>query len=381
MFDEEKCIRCGTCLESCPVIDLDSNQAQEEIENLIAGSSFVVDKCAVCGTCNFNCPENLTPMDLIKELKYKKMRALKEQGRLPKMIEFILPFNKPNVFSLYEQTLMSPEEIKNLRKWENPQKSDELVLLGCAISYILQGFYKNPTIEGILKGKAVAGGLEFCCGELYHRMCYPISKEMIEEQLLAKFSELGTDKLIIFCSECNEAFRSEYKKISRDFKLMHIYEVICNAIEAGEVPITNPLDGLKITYADPCAVKKHPKMMEYPRKIIETTGAELIELEHNRENSLCCGLALGLNGLGPMEKTRKKKLKEVKNTGTEYLIYTCPGCMINFALDRNVQRGRIKILSVMELLRMSCGEKIDFNKSPTLINGLINKALSMLGTF
>ncbi|NHI92177.1 MAG: (Fe-S)-binding protein [Candidatus Lokiarchaeota archaeon] len=379
MFDVNKCSGCGTCLMSCPVIDLNIDQAKEEIQNLINGSSFIVNQCAVCGTCDLNCPENLTPMELIKNLKYAQMEALKEKGQVPQVVNFMLPFNSQNIFKMYENTMMPPENLQKLKKWKSPQKSDELVLLGCAISYIYQDFYDNSTIKGLLEGKNIAGGLDFCCGELYHRLCYPISKPEVEEHLNSKFSALGTDKLIVFCNECHEAYRNEYKKIAQNYKIISIWEYISNAIESGELKIKNNLN-FKVVYHDPCSVKKYPELLNHPRKIIEATGAELIELDHNRENALCCGLALGLNGISQMGKIRKKRLEEVSNTGADIIVNSCPGCIINFAMDRKVRKDKFKIISVLELLRMACGEKIDLNRHPQIINELINKSLSMAST-
>lgn len=254
MFDVEECERCGICLESCPVMELNIDQAKEEIENLIAGSSFVVNECATCGTCDFNCPNNLTPSDLIKELKLVQIKELEENGKIPRGSKFLFPFNKPNVFVFYEKVMMSPEEAKNLEEWKSPSKSEELVLLGCAISYFMQYLYKNPTLEGILKGKNLAGGIDFCCGEVYYRMCMPLSKMEIEDRLYSRFSSLGVKKLIIFCNECYEAYKNEYKRISNDFEIISIWEFIAKAIEIGDLKITNKLN-LKVAFHDSCVVK------------------------------------------------------------------------------------------------------------------------------
>ena len=84
------------------MIDLNIDQAKEEIENLIAGSSFIVNECATCGTCDLNCPINLTPMDLIKELKSIQIKELVQKGKISTRVKFLFPFNKPNVFEFYE---------------------------------------------------------------------------------------------------------------------------------------------------------------------------------------------------------------------------------------------------------------------------------------
>ncbi len=376
MFDVEECVRCGICLESCPVIDLSIDQAKEEIENLIAGSSFIVNECATCGTCDLNCPNNLTPMDLIKELKSVHIKELEEKGKISNRVKFLFPFNKPNVFEFYEKEMMSPQEKKNLTKWKSPSKSEELVLLGCAISYTMQHLYTNPTLKRLLERKTFAGGIDFCCGEVYHRIGYPISKSEIEDRLYTRFSELGVKKLILFCSECYEAYKHEYKKISNDFEIISIWEFIAKAIKNGDLKITNKLD-FKVAYHDSCVVKKYPELLNYPREILEATGCEIIELEHNRINALCCGAAVGLSGRDQMEKVRKKRFDEIKETGSKYIINTCPGCISSFGLDSRIQRRKYKVLSVLELLRMSCGEKIDVFKNIVDLNTIVSKVMEM----
>jgi len=376
MFDTEKCTRCGVCLESCPIIDLNIDQAKIEIENLIDGSSFVVNECATCGTCDLHCPNNLTPMDLIKELKIAQIKELDEKGQIPRSSKFLFPFNKSNVFVFYEKVMMNSEEVQNLEEWKNPSKNEELVLLGCSISYFMQHLYKNSTLEELLKGKTFAGGLEFCCGEVYYRMGMALSKTEIEDRLYSKFSNLGVKKLLIFCNECYEAYKHEYKRISDEFEIITIWEYIAKAIEKGDLKIKNKLN-LKVAFHDACVVKKYPELMDYPRKIVEATGCEIIELEHNREDAMCCGLALGLLDRKLMEKARKKRFKEIKKTGTKYLINTCPGCISTFSMDYRIQMQKYKILSVLELLGMSCGDEINPFRNVEVFNGIVNKSMAL----
>ncbi|MFX1274558.1 MAG: (Fe-S)-binding protein [Promethearchaeota archaeon] len=376
MFDVEQCVRCGICLENCPVIELNIDRAKQEIENLIAGSSFIVNECATCGTCDFYCPNDLNPSELIKELRLLQIKELDENGKIPRSSKFLFPFNKSNVFKFYEQEMMTTKEAKNLAKWKSPSNSEELVLLGCSISYFMQHLYTNPTLEGLLESKVFAGGIDFCCGEVYHRMSMPLSKDEIEERLYSKFSDLGVKKLIIFCNECYEAYKNEYPSISNDFELTSIWEYIYKAIEAGDLNITNKLN-LKVAFHDSCVVKKYPELLDYPRKIVEATGCEIIELEHNREDALCCGLSLGLLDRKLMENTRKKRFKEIKKTGSKYIINTCPGCISTFSLDYRMQMQKYKILSVIELLRMGCGEEIDLFKNMNTFNGILNKSMAL----
>ncbi|MFX0024240.1 MAG: hypothetical protein ACFE9S_18075, partial [Candidatus Hermodarchaeota archaeon] len=67
----------------------------------------------------------------------------------------------------------------------------------------------------------------------------------------------------------------------------------------------------------------------------------------------------------------------IKKTETKYIINTCPGCISNFAFDYRIQMKKYKVLSVLELLRMSCGEEINLFKNVEVFNGILNKSMEL----
>ena len=155
-----------------------------------------------------------------------------------------------------------------------------------------------------------------------------------------------------------------------------MWEYIAKAIDRGDLKIAKKLN-FKVAFHDACIVKKYPELLDYPRKIIEATGCEIIELDHNRENAICYGFSLGLLDQKLMDKIRKKRFKQIKKTHTKYLITTCPGCISTFSLDYKVQMNNYKVLSVLERLRMSCGEEIDEFKNVKIFNGILNKSMEL----
>src|SRR5512139_3103197 len=68
MFYLEKCDLCGKCLEFCPYVDYDLKQAQQELQDLVAGGKPpIVVLCVTCASCNLVCPTQANPFDLINE--------------------------------------------------------------------------------------------------------------------------------------------------------------------------------------------------------------------------------------------------------------------------------------------------------------------------
>lgn len=76
-FDEDSCTRCGLCFNRCPLLLLDIELAQREIERLIDGemTEEVLQRCRRCFGCNVICPEHANPLELIN----RRWRELCEQ--------------------------------------------------------------------------------------------------------------------------------------------------------------------------------------------------------------------------------------------------------------------------------------------------------------
>ena len=81
-----------------------------------------------------------------------------------------------------------------------------------------------------------------------------------------------------------------------------------------------PKDGGRLTYHDPCHIGRHGGIYEPPREILRSIpGVEFVEMEHNRENGLCCGSVLSRVGrppaadaIGAMQDDRgRRKLRRV----------------------------------------------------------------------
>lgn len=156
MYEKEKCEVCGICFSECPVVDLGLDSAKKEIATLRNGEkSSILKECASCFTCNLVCPNQANPMDLIREFRKKDY----DESGLPGIAKLYLPKYPKNMYGLASE-LFTEEEKKIANQWENPKNSEELILPGCAISYMTQYLSKTS----LFNGYNFAGGMEFCCG-------------------------------------------------------------------------------------------------------------------------------------------------------------------------------------------------------------------------
>ena len=87
--------------------------------------------------------------------------------------------------------------------------------------------------------------------------------------------------------------------------------------------------------------------MKEPRKVLESIlGLESVEMERNRESSLCCGRGGGRFWTETVAVGRfsNSRLREATDTGPEVLVKGCPFCMLNFEDSAKVMESGDSIL-------------------------------------
>ena len=240
MFNEETCKRCGLCLIECPFIELSKKEARAEIKNMIeTGESEIIAKnCAVCTYCDIICPTHSNPSHLRKEMLSRKRndRGIACLG----LFTDDVPFNMMSVGLEFEPE----EQLKDIDTYLNPSPSKEVFYLGCALSCIYTDLVKTKLLEGLPK----VGGLKYCCGAYVQ----PFGKEEARikaRQFQEAFKKLGTEKLITFCTGCDDIIGDIYPKLIPEFdiKTENIATYLLQEHQRGKITFTHPLNK-KITF-------------------------------------------------------------------------------------------------------------------------------------
>jgi Fe-S oxidoreductase len=86
-----------------------------------------------------------------------------------------------------------------------------------------------------------------------------------------------------------------------------------------------------VTYHDSCCLGRHNRFYEEPRAILRAIpGVRLVEMPHNRINSICCGGGGGGMWLDTYYKAKgyerlsDRRAKEAAGTGADVLVVSCP---------------------------------------------------------
>ncbi len=324
--DWEKCTVCGECLMRCPVMEMSEEEARSAFKQLLEGkpASRVFSECTLCFACNSFCPEGLRPYELILQ------RLTEGRSELPAMVPYF--FNgmpAPNLFQeLYGALSFGEREI--IRRWSEPlPASREVLYIGCIGKLLCHDIENSQVLKELPK----FGPSDICCGELAYRGGVWDAYTDTVERALARFGELEVERVVCYCASCFNFLSNILPKVYGKhfpFKLISLYGWLLERLDAGELEVKRPL-GFKAAVHESCYVSElGAGFSEDLRRLYGAAGAELVELEHNRECALSCGaasIARSWNPLGII-KEQNKRYREVKASGTARVALNCPGCYL-----------------------------------------------------
>jgi len=76
---------------------------------------------------------------------------------------------------------------------------------------------------------------------------------------------------------------------------------------------------------------------------------ELIEMESNKKDALCCGVSAYTSCNEYSREIQATRIKEAIDTGAEYLIVSCPKCLAHFNCYLNETKELKNKIKVVDL--------------------------------
>jgi heterodisulfide reductase subunit D len=332
-----RCTECEVCMEVCPTYTvtgqflfspmhrLKTTKKLFDGEEISAQMIESLYNCAECMKCEKVCPEEIKIAKIVGRSRNKLFeRGLGPSEKHNKVIQGIL--TKENAVDGDPQKRLEwlPEEF--------PQnESDTLLYLGCLPSY----FLKDVAASSYLVLKKL--DLDFmilkdegCCGIYFYESGRIDLAKKIFQKNVEKFKSLGIRRIITPCNGCMECFKHFYPELlgEIDFSVHHIVEVIHDSLK--ENPEVLKKNQRPVTYQDPCRLARGEGITEEPRQILKWCGAELKEMEKNRQEATCCGAGGGIRSVY-RDLSMKMASKLLNMAKTETLISACPFCTFNLS--------------------------------------------------
>lgn len=371
----DACMRCGRCVAACPSAGAgepfaprdfvqamrrklwEENSQWGDIRFLSRDEKSDVDEkfwyCTTCRACLEVCPVYGAAFEAVLK---RRIDAVEEGTDVPKLmnqtLEKIFKYDNPWESSKKQRGAWADElDLVNLTK--RGAEADLCYFVGCTTSFddtaqgIALAFSQILQKAGIRFG--ILGKKEPCCGDIARRSGeLGLFVEQMEKNI-DLFDKYGITEVVTSSPHCFHTFHNEYT--DAPFNARHYTLLLKELVENGKLRFKNG-KAATVTYHDPCYLGRYNRIFEEPREILRSIpGLTLVEMEHSRADSLCCG-----GGGGRMwqdlpsgdTKMSEVRVREAEATGAEILVTACPLCRIMME-DARKAAGLNEKLQVMDL--------------------------------
>jgi Fe-S oxidoreductase len=320
------------------------NLNEKNIRAYDEGALDSIFSCLTCNLCNTFCLPKVDEEDLMKLARASIVESGIDVSKYSKIGESIAAYHNP----LEEVHQNRIDSVKDLIP--ESDESDILLFLGCMGSY-REIEIARASIELLnkLNIKFTVMQDEWCCGSPAIQTGFLTQAEETMQHNIAEWKERGIKQIITPCSACYRTIKTIYPKhiADFDFEVQHAIEVVMSKIDNVQLKELSS----KVTYHDPCHLGRATNIYDAPRELLQKiAGLELIEMEHSREASFCCGSGGGVRANFPelAQAVGALRIDEAHEINAEYLISACPLCKYHFKELPNI--GNLKILDILELL-------------------------------
>jgi Fe-S oxidoreductase len=368
--DIQHCIQCGNCSGICPLGFSMEFPPSKIISMLRAGvSSTVMDSnsiwmCVACSACTTACPK-LIPITELLMTRSKEEHIL--SGNIPTELQTAFENSQrygnplgesPRKRTDWTAALDSP--VKEVSRDE--PKADILWFVGDYGSYhpsvipATIAFARLLHLLGI--NCAILGNQETSDGDSQRLAGEQGLFEMLAEKNARAFRKYDFNEIITTDPHAFNAFRNAYPQLDISYPVRHYSQFLYSHLDNLKPEFKKEVKA-KVTFHDPCYLGRVNEIYEEPRALIEAVpGVELVEMFHNRQNSLCCGGGGGGMWMDGFQwekshiRTSEWRIREVVETGADILVVACPYEKPRFQdAAKNVKGAeQLKVLDLSELL-------------------------------
>ncbi|SFK06223.1 glycolate oxidase iron-sulfur subunit [Desulfomicrobium apsheronum] len=404
------CMKCGLCQAVCPVFAETMNEGDVArgkialLENLshemIKDPEGVQDKlnmCLLCGSCAANCPSGVKVLDIFLKARvivntYMGLPTVKKvifQGLLTKPALFNSVLDVASKFQgVFTKTAndvigsscsrivnapvigerhfmpLAPKPLRKLEPTRNtrPGKSGYRVAFfpGCVIDKIYprvgQAVLKALTHHEV--GIYMPSG-QACCGIPALASGDKESFDKLVKRNLEVFEKENFDYLLTACATCTATMHELWPLMSGDktqsmqdriaamsAKVMDVNQFMVDVLKVA-MPVEG--HGAKITYHDPCHLKKSMKVSEQPRQLLKTNpNVEFVEMA-DADRCCGCGGSFNLQHYKVSKDIGTQKRDNIVASGAQIVATGCPACMMQISDMLSQNKDNVAVKHVMEI--------------------------------
>jgi len=385
MLDFYTCTECGRCQDMCPayesglplspkliIMNLRDNMMERGAALSISSSNGVLTKslvgdvisektlwaCTTCYACDQECPlfiDHILPIvDMRRSQVVEGLVEAELQDALANLGRYGNSFGKsPRARARWSRKLKP--KLKDARK----EEVEYLWFVGDYASY-------SPSLTDITKMTVdVYQKADLDFGILYEgennsgndvrRVGEEGLFELLVEKNIAVMEKSNFKSIVTTDPHTYNTLKNEYPTLNGHQSVLHYSELLDQLITSGQLKFNKKL-GHKVTYHDPCYLGRYNGVYEAPRRVIEASGCELVEMPRHGDRALCCGAGGGRIWMEEgevKERPSESRIREaVELEGVTAFVVACPKdvTMYRDAIKTTGYEDRLVVMDLIELV-------------------------------
>ncbi len=177
--------------------------------------------------------------------------------------------------------------------------------------------------------------------------------EMLVEKNVKAMKRCKYQAIVTTDPHTYNTLKNEYPANGRQ-PVLHYTELLDQLIASGKLKFSKKL-GYKVTYHDPCYLGRYNGVYDAPRRVIEATGCEIVEMPRNKDCALCCGAGGGRIWMAEgevQERPSESRVREaVALDGVTDFVVACPKDVTMYR-DAVKTTGHEKDIAVKDLIEL-----------------------------
>lgn len=368
-FALDGCTECGRCDDVCPALRSGAplsprdfvaamrRAAADPSNPTLPGEAIdkdVIWSCTTCGACTRACPANIPIPELLVGLR--RHLAL-EQGDFPEGLantfENVSSVGNPWGLDPYDR--LEWADGLDVPVAEPGEHYDVLYWVGCAASYDRRARKIARSMVKILRASGVRFAVmreERCHGEFARRSGEEYLYQTAAQENIENFRQYDFDRILAACPHCFNTLKNEYPAFEGGaFNVVSHSEWILEMIKAGKLKVKT--EGETLAYHDPCFLARLNGVVDAPREVLKTLGADVRSPEASGEKTFCCGAGGGqmwTDGEKRESPVQVIRLEELRKTGAKRIALACPHCLTMLETARAETKGDDVLVDIAEIV-------------------------------
>lgn len=330
-------------------------------EELVEWEPLVYDSCNMCGRCTLVCPMGIDIAGTIRKMREGYAAAGIVPEGLLRAADFVKKTSSPMGITIkaLKAQIKHQEEATGIKIEVDKKGADYMAIFS---SMEIMGY---PEVLGAYAKLFKRAGVTWTISSVAYEATNvgvqigdgPMAKEIV--QRVVEAAEALEVKAVIG-PECGHAYGAIRwagpNMIGRQFKfeVVHIIELLDRLRREGRIP-AGKKDGRRMTLHDPCQIVRRGGLLNEPRRLLNDSCGDFVEMENAGMANFCCGGGGGVSANSRAEEIRTaafslkvEQLNGVKDL--EAVVVPCGNCRTVFEDGLDAYEMDLEVLGLAELI-------------------------------